>query len=113
MNIIHWSEDRVAVLEEMWRKGYSARQIAQQLGGVTRNAVIGKANRMGLSQRPKTVRRLPIAAPIRNERNCQWPHGNPGEESFHLCGERVLNGKPYCQQHCEVAYRNPLAANES
>ncbi|MBM3489966.1 MAG: GcrA cell cycle regulator [Alphaproteobacteria bacterium] len=46
-----WSEERVTVLRELWTTGFSARQIADRLGeGCTRNAVIGKANRLGLSQ---------------------------------------------------------------
>jgi GcrA cell cycle regulator len=46
-----WSEDRVEVLRDLWKQGFSASQIAKKLGGVTRNAVIGKANRMGLEGR--------------------------------------------------------------
>ena len=46
-----WSEDRVSVLRDLWTSGFSARQIAERLGeGCTRNSVIGKANRLGLSQ---------------------------------------------------------------
>lgn len=44
-----WTEDRVAVLRRGWIKGLSATQIARQLGGVTRNAVIGKLHRTGLN----------------------------------------------------------------
>ena len=44
-----WTEERVATLRKAWLEGLSARQIATQLGGVTRNAVIGKAHRLGLS----------------------------------------------------------------
>ena len=46
-----WTEDRVAVLSKLWAEGLSASQIAKQLGGVTRNAVIGKVHRLGLSGR--------------------------------------------------------------
>jgi len=46
-----WTEDRVAVLKKLWLEGLSASQIAKQLGGVTRNAVIGKVHRLGLSGR--------------------------------------------------------------
>ena len=51
---MEWTEERVARLTELWTAGYSARQIAEQLGGVTRNAVIGKANRLGLSKPTKS-----------------------------------------------------------
>ncbi|MEM9584429.1 MAG: GcrA family cell cycle regulator [Pseudomonadota bacterium] len=46
-----WTEDRVEVLKKMWGEGKSASQIAKELGGVTRNAVIGKVHRLGLSNR--------------------------------------------------------------
>jgi len=48
-----WTEDRVEVLTKLWAEGLSASQIAKQLGGVTRNAVIGKVHRLGLSGRAK------------------------------------------------------------
>ena len=55
-----WTEDRVEILTKLWAEGLSASQIANRLGGVTRNAVIGKVHRLGLSgrakpSRPKTV----------------------------------------------------------
>jgi len=46
-----WTDDRVATLTKMWGEGQSASQIAKELGGVTRNAVIGKVHRLGLSNR--------------------------------------------------------------
>jgi len=51
-----WTEDRVAVLTKLWAEGLSASQIATKLGGVTRNAVIGKVHRLGLSGRAKPSR---------------------------------------------------------
>ena len=51
---MEWTEERVAMLKELWTQGYSARQIAERLGDATRNAVIGKANRMGLSKPTKS-----------------------------------------------------------
>jgi len=48
-----WTEDRVEILTKLWAEGLSASQIAKQLGGVTRNAVIGKVHRLGLSGRAK------------------------------------------------------------
>jgi len=47
-----WTDDRVDILKTMWGEGKSASQIATELGGVTRNAVIGKVHRLGLSNRP-------------------------------------------------------------
>ena len=49
-----WTDDRVEVLKKMWGEGQSASQIAKELGGVTRNAVIGKVHRLGLSNRATT-----------------------------------------------------------
>jgi GcrA cell cycle regulator len=49
-----WTDDRVDVLKKMWGEGQSASQIAKELGGVTRNAVIGKVHRLGLSNRATT-----------------------------------------------------------
>ena len=49
-----WTDDRVEVLKKMWGEGQSASQIAKELGGVTRNAVIGKVHRLGLSNRTTT-----------------------------------------------------------
>ncbi|MGB8621908.1 MAG: GcrA family cell cycle regulator, partial [Paracoccaceae bacterium] len=46
-----WTEERVETLKKMWTEGQSASQIAKELGGVTRNAVIGKVHRLGLSNR--------------------------------------------------------------
>jgi GcrA cell cycle regulator len=46
-----WTDDRVDTLKKLWQDGLSASQIAKQLGGVTRNAVIGKVHRLGLSGR--------------------------------------------------------------
>jgi GcrA cell cycle regulator len=46
-----WTDERVEKLQEMWAEGMSAAQIAKTLGGVTRNAVIGKVHRLGLSNR--------------------------------------------------------------
>lgn len=49
-----WTDERVEVLKKLWNDGLSASQIAMELGGVTRNAVIGKVHRLGLSGRGKT-----------------------------------------------------------
>lgn len=46
-----WTDDRVEILKKLWGEGQSASQIAKELGGVTRNAVIGKVHRLGLSNR--------------------------------------------------------------
>ncbi|MGJ3264080.1 MAG: GcrA family cell cycle regulator [Salinarimonas sp.] len=73
-----WTEERVERLKTLWQEGRSASTIAAELGGVTRNAVIGKVHRLGLSgrgktpekaapprQRPKPVAEADAAAPPR------------------------------------------------
>ena len=64
-----WTDERVETLKKMWAEGQSASQIAKELGGVTRNAVIGKVHRLGLSNRvggPAAPEPKP-AAPARAE----------------------------------------------
>ncbi len=51
-----WTEERIATLTKMWEGGATASQIADELGGVSRNAVIGKAHRLGLKSRPSPVK---------------------------------------------------------
>jgi GcrA cell cycle regulator len=51
-----WTEERIERLKKMWHEGATASQIADELGGVSRNAVIGKAHRLGLEQRPSPVK---------------------------------------------------------
>jgi GcrA cell cycle regulator len=51
-----WTEERIATLSKMWEGGQTASQIAEALGGVSRNAVIGKAHRLGLQARPSPVK---------------------------------------------------------
>jgi GcrA cell cycle regulator len=119
-----WTDDRIAKLKKYWDAGFSASQIADKLGGgVTRNAVIGKAHRLGLKSRPSPVKQdkpKPKAAapkkakpekPARitlldlTERMCKWPCGHPGDEDFHFCGKKAVPGLPYCEAHCEEAYQ--------
>jgi GcrA cell cycle regulator len=49
-----WTDERVELLKKLWTEGLSASQIAAELGGITRNAVIGKVHRLGLSGRAKS-----------------------------------------------------------
>jgi len=51
-----WTEERIATLTKMWEGGATASEIATELGGVSRNAVIGKAHRLGLKARPSPVK---------------------------------------------------------
>ena len=119
-----WTDDRIEKLKTLWDKGLSASQIATELGeGVTRNAVIGKAHRLGLKSRPspvKTDKSKPKApkkaAPVPDskgrislldltDRMCNWPIGHPGDADFHFCGKSSEPGMPYCAPHCAEAYQ--------
>jgi GcrA cell cycle regulator len=74
-----WTDERIATLRKMWEGGSTASEIAAELGGVSRNAVIGKAHRLGLKARPSPVKAnekkkaaapakkpaAPAAAPVR------------------------------------------------
>ena len=54
MTVMNWTDDRVEQLKKLWESGLSANQIAAELGNITRNAVIGKVHRLGLSGRAKS-----------------------------------------------------------
>ena len=51
-----WTDERIDTLRKMWESGNTASQIAEELGGISRNAVIGKAHRLGLQSRPSPVK---------------------------------------------------------
>lgn len=129
-----WTDARVDTLKSLWKKGLSASQIAEELGEVTRNAVIGKAHRLGLSSRPSPVKKpakakrkepakksvviepeAPGPAGKRDritildltDRICKWPIGHPGEPEFHFCGRRSAPVQPYCAFHAAMAYQAP------
>jgi GcrA cell cycle regulator len=85
-----WTDERVELLKKLWLDGLSASQIAKQLGGVTRNAVIGKVHRLGLSGRaapsqparpafkaPRPPRPAHVPAPRRAEPTAQAPATPP------------------------------------
>lgn len=80
-----WTNDRVELLKKLWSEGLSASQIAGELGGVTRNAVIGKVHRLGLSGRAKTTtasskprraRATPSNAPAKKTGPAPQTHGS-------------------------------------
>ncbi len=65
-----WTDERIEQLKAMWEAGQTASQIAEALGGVSRNAVIGKAHRLNLQPRPSPVKtNEPAAAPATEELN--------------------------------------------
>jgi GcrA cell cycle regulator len=84
MTQVNWSDDRVEQLKTLWTEGLSASQIARALGGVTRNAVIGKVHRLGLAGRASPSRaerpRLPMAPKVPSMRAHHVPAAPVVEE---------------------------------
>jgi GcrA cell cycle regulator len=73
-----WTDERVETLKKMWSEGQSASQIAKELGGVTRNAVIGKVHRLGLSNRAGAAPAKP--AKEKEEPSAEAPATAPAKE---------------------------------
>ncbi|GAA3660057.1 GcrA family cell cycle regulator [Acetobacter lovaniensis] len=192
---MEWSEEIIAQLKDLWAEGLSTAEIGRRLS-ITKNAVVGKAHRLGLPPRPSPIRRngskpkaaadkaeqptltppaseapasritapapsaapapvaatapAPVAGPspvlaaateasmvddktARKEKaapaarpstkpktllrsisdpepqkrrgpSCCWPIGDPGTPGFHFCGATPIPGKPYCEEHAQIAY---------
>lgn len=103
-----WIPTRISVLIALWDEGITTAEIGRRLG-VTKNAVVGKAHRLGLPQRrpsapPKPVVIKGIALEDLGFGMCSWPDGEPGTEKFGFCGRPVTPEKPYCAAHCARAY---------
>ena len=139
-----WDENNVTKLRELWDQGLPTAQIGKLLG-FTKNAVVGKAHRIGLERRPSPIRRTAVKpdrkkarSPVmpklnfekkdentssnesnifqpvvknlftsNQKRGCEWPMGHPDEIDFHFCEKERFEDKPYCVQHCAVAYVIP------
>lgn len=113
---MHWTDERVESLTRLWAEGFSARQIAEKLGGVTRNAVIGKAHRLNLQRGTELVEVIPepepppipepIFAPTPEVKSwmCRWPTEDPGRYGLHICAKTAQPGRPYCAEHLTQAY---------
>ncbi len=106
-----WTPERTAILIALWNEELSTSEIGRRLQ-ITKNAVIGKVHRLGLTQRrpswkpkPEPVHVLRLEA--LRVGMCSWPIGEPGEDNFHFCGSSAVPGKPYCAKHCAVAYVTP------
>ena len=98
-----WTEERVAHLTQLWEAGIGTAEIGGRLG-MTKNAIIGKAHRIGLKARRASPRRTRAQLVKLNGRSCQWPFGDPGQPEFHFCGKQALSGKSYCPEHYARAY---------
>jgi len=108
-----WTDERVEELKRLWGEGLTTGEIGKALE-VSKNAVVGKAHRLGLKGRPSPIKR---AKPQRakaepkirsvielSAHTCRWPIGDPREPGFHFCGKPAMSGKPYCAEHAAVAY---------
>jgi len=89
-----WTDDRVELLKKLWSEGLSASQVAGRLGSVTRNAVIGKVHRLGLSGRATTSRvkshrpRKRIASTAKRPARARFAtNGNPTVRELYATGE--------------------------
>jgi GcrA cell cycle regulator len=87
---VNWTEAKVKKLAKLWGKNLSARDIAEKLGeGITRNAVIGKANRLGLTKdlKPKNNAKNENITDGNSDKmfhlkikGCRWPFGDHGTD---------------------------------
>jgi len=87
-----WTDDRVAILTKLWAEGLSASQIAKQLGDVTRNAVIGKVHRLGLSGRAKPSRPTTRRAATKTPRRASKPAAP--RTTMRATSKPVIRAKP-------------------
>ena len=104
-----WTEERIELLRKLWSEGNKASDISEQIGGdISRNAVIGKAHRLGLSGRPSPIKKKKeikgTSLLVLTERMCKWPFGDPKKPDFHFCGKAVDVTMTYCPEHRALAY---------
>lgn len=126
-----WTEERDAQLTKLRNHGFSSTQIAVELGGVTRNAVIGRAMRLGLDKRrpgtrgplkkkqfrmpsvPKTASPYaaitihdqsdnPVALLDLEPHHCRWPMQ---DVPYLFCADAKQDGSSYCSRHFSVSRR--------
>lgn len=113
---MQWTSERVETLTRLWAEGLSARQIANKLGGVTRNAVIGKAHRLSLQRGAVVHDPVPEPEPVIIEEPpvdlrpevkswmCRWRTDDPGRLGLNICGKTAQPGRHYCAEHLTLAY---------
>lgn len=170
-----WTEEMIEQLKKMWDEGLTTGEIGRRLN-VSKNSIVGKVHRLGLSGRPSPIKRKnpeteaqkpkaekPKVAPapkevktekkvkpapvkavvidkpepieakepeikfvpiIKEEKTpskagqnvslveldnhtCRWPIGDPKDENFHFCGNKVRVGQTYCDEHAAIAYVKP------
>ena len=108
-----WNDERVELLKKLWSEGLSASQIAGRLGGVTRNAVIGKVHRLGLSGRVSDLRRKHAAPAARASprRAGRQAASSPPSAIWPLRALYQLEAEPYLPAYEEIEI--PLAERKS
>ena len=123
-----WDTEKLDKLKKLWEKGVPITKIGDELG-VSRNAIAGKAHRLGLPKRNSPIssegeerstktkikslnvlKEVPLKISLRNvewsRTKCCWPEGDPKLKGFKFCGEEILPGRPYCTKHSYIAYTN-------
>ena len=101
---VDWTSDLIKRLRRDWKTGRSTAEIGRRLG-VSKNAVIGKADRLGLPARPSPIRPKGSGKYPHSERkprrvvSCCWPIGELLTPGFRLCDAPSVPGTPYCEAH--------------
>ena len=122
-----WDEHKLNKLKQLWDEGLPITKIGIEIG-VSRNAIAGKAHRLGLPKRnspisksgeprknretssKNNIQQLPLKIMLRevewSRNRCCWPIGDPKLPGFSFCGTSIIPGRPYCEEHSNLAYTN-------
>tara|TARA_B100000963_G_scaffold56644_1_gene44704 strand:+ start:67 stop:465 length:399 start_codon:yes stop_codon:yes gene_type:complete len=122
-----WDEEKLNKLKKLWDQGLPITKIGIEIG-VSRNAIAGKAHRLGLPKRNSPIsksgdprknqdtspknssQQLPLKIMLRevewSRNRCCWPIGDPKLPGFSFCGTSIIPGRPYCEEHSNLAYTN-------
>lgn len=117
---MNWTDENIERLRAMWKQGLACSAIGRALG-CTRNAVIGKVDRLNLPARVipcRVIRFASKAKPLPKEPPkqgsvsllalesgmCRYPIGDPKDAAFGFCGCSQKEGSPYCAEHSAIAF---------
>ena len=122
-----WDEQKLNKLKKLWDEGLPITKIGIEIG-VSRNAIAGKAHRLGLPKRNSPIsksgdprknqknssknstQQIPLKIMLRevewSRNRCCWPIGDPKLPGFSFCGTSIIPGRPYCEEHSNLAYTN-------
>jgi GcrA cell cycle regulator len=123
MENFEWDLNSIGMLDKLWKQTkpqLSTAEIGRRIG-CSKNAVCGKAHRLGLPARPRIIQNHPLYKDTASGKTraaerigivpsrglCSWPVGDPHKPDFHFCGKEAMEGKPYCWEHAKVAYYKP------